>query len=374
MVINLKIVGTIVEYNPLHNGHAYAISKIKEESKADVVIAVMSGDFTMRGELSLFNKFEKTHQALNIGIDMVIELPFPYTVQNSDLFSEYAIKLLNLCKVNEVWFGSESNNSILYEKYYNAWKDEANQHKIKELINTGMSYKMATSTIINLPSNDLLGFSYYKAIKDNNFNMTVHTIQRVGSGYLDETPNIFASAYSIRKDKNLINEYCPSFINQDNIRDNNKLFNHLKYQILNLDTTDLKNIFLVEEGIENKLKDIYKYNNLKDFVNYLISKRYTRSRIQRILLYVLFNINKDLINNIKSNEPNFIRVLGYTDNGLAYLKQIKKDVSIYTNIKNNINDILDITIKISKILDLIYNQDLLSLEQNKPIHIKNSEN
>ena len=95
MVMNLKIVGTIVEYNPLHNGHAYAISKIKEESKADVIIAVMSGDFTMRGELSLFNKFEKTHQALNIGIDMVIELPFPYTVQNSDLFSEYAIKLLN---------------------------------------------------------------------------------------------------------------------------------------------------------------------------------------------------------------------------------------------------------------------------------------
>ena len=373
MVIILKIVGTIVEYNPLHNGHAYAISKIKEESKADVIIAVMSGDFTMRGELSLFNKFEKTHQALNIGIDMVIELPFPYTVQNSDLFSEYAIKLLNLCHVNEVWFGSESNNSILYEKYYNAWKDDSNQLKIKELMNTGMSYKMATSTIINLPSNDLLGFSYYKAIKDNNFNMTVHTIQRVGSGYLDENPNIFASAYSIRKDKSLINEYCPKFINQDNIRDTNLLFNHLKYQILNNDISTLKNIFLVEEGIENKLKDIYKYNNLEDFINYLISKRYTRSRIQRILLYVLFNISKDMMHTIKVNEPAFIRVLGYNDTGLTYLKQIKKDVSIYTNIKNNQNDILDITIKISKILDLIYDQNLLSLEQSKPIYIKNSE-
>ena len=123
MVIILKIVGTIVEYNPLHNGHAYAIEQIKKQSQADVIIAVMSGDFTMRGELSLFNKFEKTNQALSIGIDLIIELPFPYTVQNSDLFSEYAIKLLNLCKVNEVWFGSESNNSLLYEKYYNAWKE-----------------------------------------------------------------------------------------------------------------------------------------------------------------------------------------------------------------------------------------------------------
>lgn len=374
MVINLKIVGTIVEYNPLHNGHVYAISKIKSETQADVIIAVMSGDFTMRGELSLFNKFEKTYQALNIGIDLVIELPLPYTVQNSDLFSEYAVKLLNLAKVNEIWIGSESNNSILYEKYYNAWNDESNQEKIKELINNGLSYKMATSTIIDLPSNDLLGFSYYKAIRNNNFNISLHTIQRVGSGYLDETPNIFASAYSIRKDRKLINEYCPSFINNDNIREQSLLFNHLKYQIINTDIKDLKNIFLVEEGIENKLKDIYKYNDLEEFVNSLISKRYTRSRIQRILLYVLFNISKEQMNSIKSKEPNFIRVLGYTDNGLSYLKQIKKDVNIYTNIKNNQNEILDITIKISKILDLIYNQDLLKLEQSKPVYVKGSEN
>ena len=373
MVIILKIVGTIVEYNPLHNGHAYAISKIKSETNADVVIAVMSGDFTMRGELSLFNKFEKTYQALNIGIDLVIELPFPYTVQNSDLFSEYAVKLLNLAKVDEIWIGSESNNSILYEKYYNAWNNESNQLKIKELMNNGMSYKMATSTIIDLPSNDLLGFSYYKAIRNNNFNISLHTIQRVGSGYLDETPNIFASAYSIRKDRNLINEYCPKFINQDNIREHELLFNNLKYQIINSDINELKNIFLVEEGIENKLKDIYKYNNMEDFVNSLISKRYTRSRIQRILLYVLFNISKEQMNNIRNNEPDSIRVVGYTDKGLAYLKQIKKDVNIYTNIKNNQNDILDITIKISKILDLIYNQDLLKLEQSKPVYVKGSE-
>jgi hypothetical protein len=80
------------------------------------------------------------------------------------------------------------------------------------------------------------------------------------------------------------------------------------------------------------------------------------------------------MNSIKSNEPNFIRILGYTDKGLSYLKQIKKDVNIYTNIKNNQNEILDITIKISKILDLIYNQDLLKLEQSKPVYVKGSEN
>ena len=139
MVINLKIVGTIVEYNPLHNGHAYAISKIKSETQADVIIAVMSGDFTMRGELSLFNKFEKTYQALNIGIDLVIELPFPYTVQNSDLFAKHAVTLLNLAKVNEIWIGS----------YQGLYRYNMDSERIKHYTHTSASTRsLCSSTAI----------------------------------------------------------------------------------------------------------------------------------------------------------------------------------------------------------------------------------
>lgn len=72
----MKIVGTIVEFNPLHNGHCYFIQQVKQQSKADILVAVMSGSFTMRGELSVFDKFTKTKQALQAGIDLVIELPF----------------------------------------------------------------------------------------------------------------------------------------------------------------------------------------------------------------------------------------------------------------------------------------------------------
>ena len=80
MVNNMKIVGIIVEYNPLHNGHVHHINKIKELAKPDLIIACMSGTYTMRGDLSLYNKFDKAYQALNNNVDLVIELPFVYSV------------------------------------------------------------------------------------------------------------------------------------------------------------------------------------------------------------------------------------------------------------------------------------------------------
>ena len=363
----MKIVGTIVEYNPLHNGHVYAINQIKKESQADLIIAVMSTSFTMRGDLSLFNKFEKTQQALKANIDLIIELPLCYTLHNSDLFAYHSIHLLNLAKVDEVWIGSESNNPFVFEEAYNEFKKEENQNKIKKLMNEGYSYKQATNQIYSLPSNDLLGYSYYKALKEINPNIPLKTIKRVGSTYFEETPKEFASAYAIRNNLDYAKDYCPSFININNILNQDNLYPYLKYQILTKTPKELKDIFLVEEGIENKLHTITNYKSYNDFISSLVSKRYTKSRIQRMLTYVLLNIKKDEMNNILTNLPNFLRILGYSNLGKTYLNNLKKETKIYTNIKNNIHLSLDIELKVSSIIDSIYNTNLKSKEQTKPI-------
>ena len=367
----MKVVGLIVEYNPLHNGHKYHIDKVKTESNADLLIAVMSSSFTMRGELSLFDKFTKTNQALNSGIDIVIELPFILTVQNSDLFAKHAVTLLHLAKVDEIWIGSESNDPYKFEKCYEEFNKPENQIKIKELLKSGLSYKMATNSICNLPSNDLLGYSYYKVIKDNNFDIKLNTIQRIGDNYLDNknTDANYTSALSIRSNIELFDTYTPLYVSKDknNILDINNLFNYLKFNILNKNINELKNTFFAEEGIENKLYDIIKYNNFDDFISYLTSKRYTSSRIRRLLLYILFNITKDEAYRILNSNIDFIRVLGFNNKGKEYLSSIKKETKIYTNIKNNINPILDIELKISKILDTIYNTNIFNQEQQKPI-------
>ncbi|MCM1130520.1 MAG: nucleotidyltransferase family protein [Roseburia sp.] len=365
----MKIVGTIVEYNPLHNGHIYALNEIKKHSHADLVVAVLSGNFTMRGDLSIFDKFEKTRQALQIGMDLVIELPFVCAVQNADRFAENAVKLLNLAKVSELWIGSESNNPKLYEQCYQSWIDPTSQEKIKELLALGKSYKEATSAIIHLPSNDLLGFSYYKAIKEANYPISLHTIKRIGS-YDSLEAKEYASAYAIRSDLSLISKYCPNYLRTDLIRDSKFLFPYLKYKILSSSLNQLKDIFLVEEGLENRIKEIYSYSSLESFIDFLSTKRYTKSRIQRMMVYILFSINK---HDVKDIQCNFLRILGYTNLGKSYLNKIKKDVNIFTNIKENLHPILDIELKITKILDMIYSSSTLKEEQGKPQEIENKD-
>ena len=332
MVIEMKIIGIIVEYNPLHNGHLYHFNKIKEENPDSKVIAVMSSSFTMRGDLSIFDKFTKTNHALKLGIDIVIELPFVYTVERADIFAQNAVKILNLMNVNEIWIGSEENNTSIYEKYYN--------EKIQ---------------IDN---------------KDN-YNIELKTIKRIDSSYLDLNPKSdnIASALAIRINLELLNEYTPIFVNKDinKILDEKLLFNYLKYKILNDNKNELKSIFFVDEGLENKLYEIKNYNSYDEFINSLVSKRYTKTRIKRMLTYILFNIKKDEINKIYNNDINFVRILGFNNNGKEYINKIKKDINIYTNIKENINEIFDIELKISKILDFIFNLDLMKKEQSGPI-------
>ena len=361
----MKIVGLIVEYNPLHNGHIHHINEVKAKSNADLIVAVMSSSFTMRGDLSLFNKFEKTKQALTSGIDLVIELPLVYSIERADIFSDNAVKILNLLNVNEIWIGSENNDLSIYDDYYKK------ENEINNKEDYSNSYKNKSN--IDLLPNDLLGYFYFKSIKKNNFNIELKTIKRINSNYLDEKPSdkYITSSLSIRNDISLLDEYTPKYVsdNKNNILDENSIFKYLKYRILSSDKCELKEIFFVDEGLENKLETIKNYPDLNSFINSLVSKRYTKTRIKRMLVYILLNIKKNDINEIYSNDIDFIRVLGYSDNGKNYLSEIKKNLNIYTNIKEGINKALDIELKASKILDAIYNNDLFKLEQKGPVKI-----
>jgi len=361
-VIILKIVGIIVEYNPLHNGHLYHFNKIKELSNANIVVAIMSSSFTMRGDLSLFDKFTKAKQAINLGIDIVLENPFLYTVNRADIYAKNCVDFLNLLNVCEIWIGSELNDVNIYKEYL----DSFNNNKIKENQIDGISYKTASLNELPFKSNDILGFFYYKHIIDNNYNIILKTIKREGNDYLDnEISSIYPSAKAIRCNLDKIDLYTPKFVynNKDKILDENKLFKFIKYKIISSDKLYLKNIFLVDEGIENRLKDIYKFDDYNSFLEYMISKRYTKTRIKRMLLNILFDVTKDINNNL--SKIDFVRILDFNDIGRSYLNKIKKNVKIYTNIKEGINNIFDTELKISKILDLIYNIDLFKQEQGQ---------
>ena len=113
----MKKIGVVVEYNPFHNGHLYQINEIKKKFGNDILLViVISGDFVQRGEISYLDKWEKTKIALNYGIDLVIELPLYYSIQNAEVFSKMSVKILDYMEMDIQVFGAENEEiEKLYE-------------------------------------------------------------------------------------------------------------------------------------------------------------------------------------------------------------------------------------------------------------------
>ncbi|HHW68951.1 MAG TPA: nucleotidyltransferase family protein, partial [Tenericutes bacterium] len=142
----MKSVGLICEYNPFHNGHLYHLNKIKEMFKDYVVILVLTGNFTQRGDASILNKWDKTDIALHYGIDIVIELPFVFSTQSADTFAKGSIQILEHMKVEHLVFGSESNDIDLLKKLANIQINNIEyETRVKNYVNDGLSYPSAVS-------------------------------------------------------------------------------------------------------------------------------------------------------------------------------------------------------------------------------------
>ena len=217
----MNCIGIICEYDPFHNGHKYQIDKIREKYKDSIIIAVMSTSFTQRGNLSIMNKWDKTKCALNNGIDLVIELPYSYTVQSSDIFAHYAVSILNILDIDTLSFGIE--NDDINEIINNA-KIQLNNKEfdtlVQKYLKDGLNYptslnnalKDLNGRIINSP-NDLLALSYIKEIIKNNYNIDIYSIKRT-SNYHDTTSNDeIISSSNIREKLNNnidIKKYVPS--------------------------------------------------------------------------------------------------------------------------------------------------------------------
>ena len=141
----MTTIGIICEYNPFHNGHIYHIKKIKEMYKDSIIILVMSGNFTQRGDISIINKWDKTKIALENNIDLVIELPFVFATQGADVFAKGAIQILNNLKVDKLIFGSECNNISELKELAKIQLQENYNTLVKKYLEKGLNYPTAMS-------------------------------------------------------------------------------------------------------------------------------------------------------------------------------------------------------------------------------------
>lgn len=397
-----NVLGIIAEYNPFHNGHLYHLESSKKLTGCDFSIAVIGGNFTQRGSTSIINKWEKTKMALLSGIDLVIELPVIYSISSAENFADGAIKILNsLGIVDYISFGSETADVNILKNIANVLYFEPNEYKniLSHELKKGLSFPKARensllmylndirkySGILSSPNN-ILGIEYLKALKKYNSKINPICVKRVESEYnsTDFSDDI-ASATAIRsliknKSFEIIKTLLPSdtySILLDNIRnghiveDLNIFEKEIIYVLRKMSIEEISNLPDVSEGLEFAIKDAANScNSIIELLSIIKSKRYTSTRIQRILLYALLGITKKDMEISKSTLP-YVRILGFNENGAKLVSEISKNnpkLNIITSVKKfvdsnknkNLKQMLDKDIFATNVYTIGYEYDSLN--------------
>jgi len=385
-----NVLGIISEYNPFHNGHLHHLIESKKITNSDYCIAVMSGNFTQRGEVSIVDKWEKAKMAIANGVDLVIELPTLYAISSAENFASGAIKILDsLGIVDFVSFGSECNDISVLDDIANVLAFEPTQYKtlLSHELSRGESFPKARENAVMMYLNDIrrfanvlsspnniLGIEYLKSLKRQKSEIKPITIKRQDAKYNDTTiprNSRFASATAIRNlcqatdDISPIQKFVPEAtfdILEENIKKGNFVKNlstfdkEIIYTLRKMTTDEIANLPDVSEGLEFALKTaVNQCNSVVELLSIVNTKRYTKTRLQRILLYAILGITKqDMAVSISIPAP-YIRVLGFNEKGQELLSEISKH-----------NKKLEIITSVKKFIDKKSN-DNLKLMLNKDI-------
>ena len=359
-----KVVGIIAEYNPFHNGHSYHIQNTKAQTGADFVVAVMTGNFTQRGNTSVINKWEKTKMALNGDADLVIELPTIYSVSSAENFANGAVKILNeLGIVDTISFGMEADDVSTLNNIANVLVNEPPEYKaiLEHELSKGNSFPRARENALMMylndikryanvvkGSNNILAIEYLKALKKQKSSIVPFGVKRE-KVYYNSTKIIdeYASATGIRNlllhnQLEEVRKVMPSksySILLNNLRQGTYVLDiiayndEIIYKLRSMTVKQIANLPDVSEGLEYLIKEVSnKTNNLIELINGIKSKRYTQTRIQRILLYALLGITKKDMEMSKKITP-YIRVLGCSEKGKILLSQINSKAKVITSLK-----------------------------------------
>lgn len=376
----MKACGIVAEYNPFHKGHAHQIEELRASSDTDVVIAVMSGNFLQRGEPAILDKWTRTQMALAGGIDLVVELPIMWSVQPADLFAKGALAILRSLNIDYLSFGTEDGqkNDFLEAASFMLENEKKITQQLQQNDEMNLSYakkmenillKMNPDFPLDLQSpNVQLGLSYQKEIIQNGWKdkIEIIPIKRKGSAYREESiasQTTIASATALRKavfKGTIIHPYIPDASYQyfsKKVEEKvswEDYFPYLKYQLIVQTEAELREIYQMTEGLENRLKSLIdESTSFEEFMRKVKTKRYTQTRLQRLFTYVLLNIKKTDVELAFRNKP-VIRILGFNQIGRAYLNQEKNKINrpILSNVNQQTKLYLNYDIKAGNIYRL----------------------
>ncbi len=357
-----KICAIICEYNPYHNGHSLLAQKARELSGCKYVMAIMSGNFTQRGEPAILDAHSRADIALSDNIDIVVALPTAYSIATSEVFALAGVKVANTFdNVTHLAFGSECGDIELLNKCSDFFCNEPlsyklNMHKylrqgfsynasrIKSLEGMKVSYHFASQILDTISSpNNILALEYLKAMHNTRSKLIPVTIARVGE-YNSDKLDKYASASAIRKASNsslsklsmtmphtsfeLYKKYLNNDGQVDQISLNAIYLNHLR----NTSPEDLRNTPDVTEGLENNIINCAKEcSSVTSLISMASSKRYSESKIARILTASVLGVTKNTIRLLYSKKKlPYVKVIGFKGDVLSSC-QCKVPLLVRTN-------------------------------------------
>ncbi|CUP68633.1 nucleotidyltransferase [Clostridium baratii] len=367
----MNLTGIITEYNPFHLGHEFHLKNAKKDTNCDGIVCVMSGNFMQRGNPAIMDKWNRAKIAVLNGVDLVLELPLIYSLSSAEDFAYGGVKILNsLNCINNIYFGSESGDISTLKEIAHTLYYEPEEYKkfLKANLDLGLPFHKARVNALNnvmknldvenilSNSNNILAIEYIKALIKLNSSIIPFTLKREGSNYNDtDLSTTFSSATSIRetlKSKNNLEEIKDS-ITLSTYKELNRLykekydfvfeedlFPYLKYKLITKGNY-LNKIDDINEGLDNKiLKEILSSNSLDDLILKSKSKRYTYTKISRILSKFFIGLEDYNTKALKINDINYIRPLAFNEKGASILKHIKKNtnINIITKVPKHVED------------------------------------
>ena len=335
----MKIVGILCEYNPLHLGHAKQMAMIRAASGEDTaIVCLMSGNFVQRGHPAIFDKELRASAALEAGADLVLELPVQYCLSSAEGFAAGAVSILGtFC--HEMSFGAEHPDREALMATAAALLSPDFPRHLRRHLDAGLSFPAARAkaiadmgtdnTLLSSP-NDILAVEYCKAILAQNSPMRPAPIQREGCYHDEQADAQNPSATALRVLIENGKDFQP-FVPTDLFEEAaiHTLGHGEKAVLARLRTmtdAEFEALPYGSEGLWRKLMhECRQKNSLEDILTAVKSKRYTRTRLDRMVMCAFLGLTKA---DLSSPAP-YARVLGFTDRGQQVLHLAKKKTTLF---------------------------------------------
>jgi len=344
----MKICGIIAEYDPFHHGHAWQLERAKAESGADYIICVMSCQFTQRGMPAYLCAHDRAEMALRSGADIVLGLPYAFSVCDAEHFALGGIEILRKTGVvNALSFGVEPQG-LSYINMAATMLENPSESYIQYLKNSlseGLPYPKAQGnalarvfhaeeSIFSLP-NASLAICYARAIMRLKADFNLYPITRRGAYHSTELSGTgsyaLPSASAVRAaliEGNLqaVRASIPDTsyailersLNSGCFHPPGALDLLLRYKLRQ--TSDFTYLPDLSEGIENRFAWAAQMLTRDEMVKQIKTKRYPYARINRLLSHVLTDTRVSKLDDL----PSYAYLLGFRQRAKDILHQINK--------------------------------------------------